>query len=95
MNWKHVPSSESCYNITVMDDMKIYQFAISANSKDLPKNDIRSLYKSKTTSSGMVWASCTVLHNKSMKINYFILFLFFCIYFDVIHYVTFYQFMFY
>lgn len=72
MNWKHIPSSESCYNVTVMDHMKIYQFAISANSKGLPKNDFHSLYQPTTSSSsGMVWASCTVLHNKSMKINYF------------------------
>lgn len=61
MNWMHIPSSESCYNITVSDHMKIYQFAISSNSQSTLKSDI-------TSSSGMVWASCTVLHNKSIYI---------------------------
>lgn len=36
--------------MTVPDENKIYQFAISANTE--------------TASSGMVWASCTVIHNK-------------------------------
>jgi len=76
MNWKHIPSTESCYNVTVSDHMKIYQFAISANSKIINKNSLVSLYQPTSTSSGMVWASCTVLHNKSMKIVilYFIYF---------------------
>lgn len=66
MNWKHIPSTESCYNVTVSDHTKIYQFAISANSKTAQNNNsFVSLYKSTPTSSGMVWASCTVLHNKS------------------------------
>ncbi|KAL5237159.1 hypothetical protein ACI65C_004569 [Semiaphis heraclei] len=65
MNWMHIPSSESCYNITVSDHMKIYQFAISANSQSSSKTtDITSLYQPTSISSGMVWASCTVLHNK-------------------------------
>jgi len=70
MNWMHIPSSESCYNITVSDHMKIYQFAISANSQSTQKTGITSVYQPPTyTSSGMVWASCTVLHNKSMNIS--------------------------
>uniref|UniRef100_A0A2S2NC68 Cytokine receptor n=1 Tax=Schizaphis graminum TaxID=13262 RepID=A0A2S2NC68_SCHGA len=64
MNWMHIPSSESCYNITVSDHMKIYQFAISANSQSTPKTGVTSVYQPTYTSSGMVWASCTVLHNK-------------------------------
>lgn len=73
MNWMHIPSSESCYNITVSDHMKIYQFAISANSQSsLKTTDITSLYQPTSISSGMVWASCTVLHNKSINIDYFI-----------------------
>ncbi|XP_022172088.1 cytokine receptor-like isoform X2 [Myzus persicae] len=65
MNWMHIPSSESCYNITVSDHMKIYQFAISANSQSSPKTTgITSIYQPTSISSGMVWASCTVLHNK-------------------------------
>ncbi|XP_060857654.1 cytokine receptor-like isoform X2 [Metopolophium dirhodum] len=61
VNWMHIPSSESCYNITVSDRMKIYQFAISANSQSPLKT---GLYPPISISSGMVWASCTVLHNK-------------------------------
>lgn len=49
LNWTHVPKDVTIKNITVPED-KIYQFAIAANSK--------------TESSGMVWASCTVIHNK-------------------------------
>ncbi|XP_066996548.1 cytokine receptor [Anabrus simplex] len=49
LNWTHVPNDVFVKNITVAEE-KIYQFAISANSK--------------YASSGMVWASCTVLHNK-------------------------------
>ncbi|VVC42350.1 Fibronectin type III,Immunoglobulin-like fold [Cinara cedri] len=63
MNWMHIPSSESCYNITLVDHMKIYQFAISANSKILTTNS-NSFSQPVSSSSGMVWASCTVLHNK-------------------------------
>lgn len=75
MNWMHIPSSESCYNITVSDHMKIYQFAISANSQSsLKTTGITSLYQPTSISSGMVWASCTVLHNKSMNIVQIILF---------------------
>jgi hypothetical protein len=49
LNWTHVPSNETFKRIHVPED-KIYQFAISANTKN--------------ASSGMVWASCTVIHNK-------------------------------
>lgn len=71
MNWKHIPSTESCYNVTVSDHMKIYQFAISANGKINHKHGLNSLYQPTSSSSGMVWASCTVLHNKSMEIVYY------------------------
>ncbi|KAK7792052.1 hypothetical protein R5R35_014563 [Gryllus longicercus] len=50
LNWTVVPANVTLKNITVPDDSKIYQFAISANTKN--------------ASSGMVWASCTVIHNK-------------------------------
>lgn len=46
----HVPKTKFVYNITVPDSRKVYQFAISANTD--------------RASSGMIWASCTVLHNK-------------------------------
>ncbi|KAG8316765.1 hypothetical protein J6590_043301 [Homalodisca vitripennis] len=46
LNWTRVSSDVTIKNITVPDD-KIYQFAISANTK--------------TESSGMVWASCTYI----------------------------------
>lgn len=49
LNWIHVPSTATIKTIEVPDN-KIYQFAISANTKN--------------GSSGMVWASCTVIHNK-------------------------------
>lgn len=65
MNWTHIPSSESCYNVTVLDHTKIYQFAISANSKSSATNNFYNFYQPTSSSSGMVWASCTVLHNKS------------------------------
>lgn len=38
------------YNVTVPNPSKVYQFAISTNTESY--------------SSGMVWASCTVIHNK-------------------------------
>jgi len=49
LNWTHVPSNETFKKIHVPED-KIYQFAISANTRN--------------ASSGMIWASCTVIHNK-------------------------------
>eukprot|EP00102_Acyrthosiphon_pisum_P024183 XP_016661393.1 PREDICTED: phosphatidylinositol phosphatase PTPRQ isoform X2 [Acyrthosiphon pisum] len=66
MNWIHIPSSESCYNIIVPDHMQIYQFAISANSQSSLK---AGHYPPISISSGMVWASCTVLHNKIGQIK--------------------------
>lgn len=82
MNWLHVPSTESCHNITVSDHMKIYQFAISANSKNSMTNVFSDVYGPTTSSSssGMVWASCTVLHNKSMWIRAKVQFFFFFLY---------------
>jgi hypothetical protein len=74
MNWMHIPSSESCYNITVSDHTKIYQFAISSNSQISQRNSLNSIYQPPISSSGMVWASCTVLHNKSRR-NIFYLYI--------------------
>ncbi|XP_071454335.1 cytokine receptor isoform X2 [Hetaerina americana] len=51
LNWTYVSSDTQIINITVPED-KIYQFAISANTK--------------SASSGMVWASCTVIHQKAV-----------------------------
>lgn len=53
LNWMHVPADTLMKNITVPGE-KIYQFAISANTK--------------TERSGMVWADCTIIHNKSKNI---------------------------
>lgn len=69
MNWTHIPSSETCFNITVSDKMKVYQFAISANSQSTLKADVTSPYQPISSSSGMVWVSCTVLQNKSKDIS--------------------------
>lgn len=51
LNWKTVPSYLLEHNIT-MEDNDVVQFAIAANSFDY--------------SSGMVWAGCTILHNKNV-----------------------------
>ncbi|XP_058807695.1 cytokine receptor isoform X2 [Phymastichus coffea] len=50
LEWIHVPKHSRVHNITVPDPKRVYQFAISANTK--------------YASSGMMWASCTVIHNK-------------------------------
>ncbi|XP_019700208.1 uncharacterized protein LOC105190189 isoform X2 [Harpegnathos saltator] len=50
LDWVHVPKNTTMYNVTVTNPLKVYQFAISTNTEQ--------------TSSGMVWASCTVIHNK-------------------------------
>lgn len=50
MDWVHVPKNTTIYNITVPDPSKVYQFAISVNTE--------------RGSSGMIWSSCTVIHNK-------------------------------
>ncbi|CAB0032240.1 unnamed protein product [Trichogramma brassicae] len=50
LDWKHVPSDTLIHNVTVPDPKRVYQFAISANTDH--------------GSSGMMWASCTVIHNK-------------------------------
>ncbi|CAD6201388.1 GSCOCT00000191001.2-RA-CDS [Cotesia congregata] len=50
LDWVHVPKNTTIYNITVPSPEKVYQFAVSANTEK--------------ASSGMVWASCTVIHNK-------------------------------
>lgn len=49
LDWIHVSKNTTIYNMTVPEPAKVYQFAISANNK--------------YSSSGMVWASCTVIHN--------------------------------
>ncbi|KAL7307372.1 hypothetical protein TKK_0000559 [Trichogramma kaykai] len=50
LDWKHVSSDTLIHNVTVPDPKRVYQFAISANTDH--------------GSSGMMWASCTVIHNK-------------------------------
>ena len=45
-----VSRNTTIYNMTVPDAKKVYQFAISANTAH--------------GSSGMVWASCTIIHSK-------------------------------
>ena len=45
-----MPKHTTVFNITVPDARKVYQFAISANTRHV--------------SSGMIWASCTVIHNR-------------------------------
>lgn len=50
LQWIFVDQNTFIKNVTVPDITKNYQFAISANSKD--------------GSSGMVWAKCTIIHNK-------------------------------
>ncbi|XP_024884406.1 uncharacterized protein LOC112462719 [Temnothorax curvispinosus] len=50
LDWVHVPKNTMIYNITVPDPSKVYQFAISVNTE--------------RGSSGMIWSSCTVIHNK-------------------------------
>ena len=50
LDWVNVSKNTTIYNMTVPDPDKVYQFAISANTNK--------------GSSGMVWASCTVIHNK-------------------------------
>ncbi|KAF5285699.1 hypothetical protein FQA39_LY16505 [Lamprigera yunnana] len=51
LSWIEIPTDKRSFNITVSDD-KIHQFAISANTQ--------------TSSSGMVWAACTVIHNQAI-----------------------------
>lgn len=51
MNWTEVPANTTEYNITVSEE-NTTQFAISANNG--------------TSSSGMVWTSCTLLHNQAL-----------------------------
>lgn len=50
MDWVHVPKNTTIYNVTVPYPSKVYQFAISVNTEK--------------GSSGMIWSSCTVIHNK-------------------------------
>jgi len=73
MNWTHVPSSEFRCNVTILNyNVKNhYQFAISANSRRLLSNGTNGYHQSNCKSSGMVWESCTIQNNISMKICYF------------------------
>ncbi|XP_076280238.1 cytokine receptor domeless isoform X2 [Lasioglossum baleicum] len=50
LDWVHVSKNTTIFNMTVPDPSKLYQFAISTNTHK--------------GSSGMVWASCTVIHDK-------------------------------
>ncbi|KRT83594.1 Fibronectin domain-containing protein [Oryctes borbonicus] len=49
LNWTEVPANTTEYNITISEE-NTTQFAISANNA--------------TSSSGMVWATCTLIHDK-------------------------------
>ncbi|GJQ67411.1 putative fibronectin type 3 [Trypoxylus dichotomus] len=49
LNWTEVPANTTEYNITVSEE-NTTQFAISANNA--------------TSNSGMVWATCTLIHDK-------------------------------
>ncbi|KAK5639012.1 hypothetical protein RI129_011504 [Pyrocoelia pectoralis] len=51
LSWIELPSDQTVYNITVSEDT-IHQFAVSANTD--------------VSSSGMVWAACTVIHNQAI-----------------------------
>ncbi|KAJ3639518.1 hypothetical protein Zmor_002874 [Zophobas morio] len=51
LNWTVVSSSTTTVNMKV-DKSKIFQFAIAANTRE--------------SSSGMLWAACTIIHNKNM-----------------------------
>jgi len=68
MNWTHIPSSEFRYNVTISNyDIKNhYQFAISVNSRCLLSNETNSYHH--CNCSGMVWESCTIQNNISIKI---------------------------
>ncbi|XP_011695047.1 PREDICTED: cytokine receptor isoform X2 [Wasmannia auropunctata] len=50
LDWVHVNRNTTIYNITVPDPSKVYQFAISVNTE--------------RGSSGMIWSTCTVIHNR-------------------------------
>lgn len=71
MNWTHIPSTEFRCNVTILNyNVKNhYQFAISANSRRLLSNGTNSYHQSNCKSSGMVWESCTIQNNISMKID--------------------------
>ncbi|XP_063237543.1 cytokine receptor [Bacillus rossius redtenbacheri] len=53
LDWIHVPKNENVKLLHVPNNNNTYQFAISVNSEK--------------ASSGMVWASCTVIHNQSIR----------------------------
>lgn len=54
VDWIHLPADVTKHNFTI-NSTNGYQFAISANSN--------------SSSSGMIWASCTALHNKLNKMK--------------------------
>lgn len=54
LDWMHLPANTTKHNFTI-NSTNSYQFAISANSD--------------TSSSGMIWASCTAIHNKLNKMK--------------------------
>ncbi|XP_012229180.2 cytokine receptor [Linepithema humile] len=53
LDWVHIPGNSTVHNMTGLNPEKTYQFAIALNTK--------------RGSSGMVWASCTVIHNKAIS----------------------------
>lgn len=50
LNWTIIPNNATSKEIYVIENDFYYQFAISANSE--------------TSTSGMLWADCTVIHSK-------------------------------
>ena len=54
MDWRDYPSSVRIANIT-LPTSDVYQFAVSANTHE--------------ASSGMVWATCTILHDRVSCVN--------------------------
>ena len=58
LDWKEVGNETRTLNVTLPTE-NIYQFAVAANTARY--------------SSGMVWATCTILHNKGMNFNYCVL----------------------
>lgn len=53
LDWVHIPGNSTVHNMTGLNPEKTYQFAIALNTRK--------------GSSGMVWASCTVIHNKAIS----------------------------
>lgn len=53
LDWEEVPPYKRSHNVTLIENDTYHQFAISANTRNF--------------SSGMLWASCTVLHDDGIQ----------------------------